>query len=144
RPRPGADQQSDVHAVERDVRVVADRDPVQQGEGAVVQLHGDTFGGADGGRDLQQAELDRGVRPEEGSARNPEEQAVADLTGRAGDGNFDRGGSHLPDASKAGAGRAGWAQAGAVPADGEAPSAPSMLAVRRSPVRAAYVAPARA
>jgi hypothetical protein len=98
-PRPGADQHRDVDAVEGCVGVVADRDPVQQGERAVVELHRHALGRTDRGRDLQQAELDRGVRPEHGSARDPVEQAVTDLAGSAGDGNF-HGRGHARDASK--------------------------------------------
>ncbi len=85
---PGADEQRDVGAVERRTRVVGDVDAAQQRERAVVELHRGALGGPHGRRDLQQAQLDRRVRAEQLTRGDAEEQRVADLAGRAGDGDI--------------------------------------------------------
>ena len=90
----GADEQRDVGAVEGDVRVVGDVDALQQREGAVVELHGGALGGLQRLGDLQQAQLDRHVRAEQLAGGDAEEQRVADLAGRAGDGDIDGSAGH--------------------------------------------------
>ncbi len=87
--RASTDQQRDVGAVERGAGIVGDVDAPQQRECAVVELHRGALGRLDRLRDLQQAELDRGVGPDELSGGDPEQQRVADLTGRTGDGHGD-------------------------------------------------------
>ena len=82
-------------AVEGLLRVVGDVDAAQQREGAVVELHRGALGGLDRVRDLEQAQLDLGVRAEHLAGGDPEEERVADLAGRAGDGDVDGGCSRL-------------------------------------------------
>ena len=86
--RPGTDQQGEVDAVEDRVRVGADLDTGERGERAVVELHHDALERLERGLDLEQPELDRAVGPEQRSARETEQQAVADLAGGAGDGDL--------------------------------------------------------
>ena len=76
------------------VCVVADLDLGERREGAVVELHDDALERLEGGRDLEQAQLDRGVGAEQGAARDAEEEAVADLACGAGDGDLDGGCAH--------------------------------------------------
>ena len=87
--RPGADQQPDVGAGEGLLRVVGDVDPLQQREGAVVELHRRALGGFDRLRDLQQAQLDRRVGTEHLAAGDAEQERIADLAGGAGNGDLD-------------------------------------------------------
>jgi hypothetical protein len=61
-----------------------DVDAGEQREGAVVELHRGSLGGLDGVGDLEQLQVHLGVRPEQLPARDPEQQRVADLAGRAG------------------------------------------------------------
>ena len=75
-------------------RVVADLDLGERREGAVVELHDDALESLEGGRDLEEAQLDRGVGAEQGAARDAEEEAVADLACGAGDGDLDGGCAH--------------------------------------------------
>ena len=63
--------------------------PGQGREGAVVELHHDALECLQRRLDLEQLELDRAIGAEQGAAREAEEQAVADLTGRAGDGHLE-------------------------------------------------------
>ena len=86
---PRADEQGDVHPVERLGRVVVDVDPGEQREGAVVELHRRALGGLDRLGDLQQGQVDRGVGPQQVSAGDPEQERVADLAGGARHCNFD-------------------------------------------------------
>ena len=61
------------------------------------------------GGDLQQAQLDRHVRAEQLAGGDAEEQGVADLAGRAGDGDVDGSAGHGVLRMTAGGGRpAGW------------------------------------
>src|SRR6202008_1681682 len=71
--RPGADQETDVAALERGLRVVEDVDLSQQRKGAVVELHRGALGRLDRVGDLQQAELDWRVRAEHLAAGGGEE-----------------------------------------------------------------------
>ena len=71
------------------VRVVADLDPGQRRERAVVELHHDALERLERRGDLQQLQLHRGVLAEQVAARDAEEQAVADLAGGTGDGDLD-------------------------------------------------------
>ena len=91
---PGADEQGEVDAVEDRVGVVADLHARERREGAVVELHDDALERLERRGDLEQAQLHRGVRPEQGTARDAEQEAVADLAGGAGDGDLDGGGAH--------------------------------------------------
>ena len=86
-PRARADQQGDVHPVERRRGVVGDVDPGEQRERAVVELHRRALGGLHRLRDLQQAQPDRGVRPQQLAGGDAEEQRVADLPSGPGDGH---------------------------------------------------------
>ena len=60
--RAGADEQGEVDAVEDRLGVVADLDLGQRREGAVVELHDDALERLERRGDLQQPQLDRGVR----------------------------------------------------------------------------------
>ena len=82
-----------VGTLEGGLGLVGLHDAVQQRERAVLELHGHALQGAEGGRDLEQLELDRGVRAEQVAVRDAEEEAVADLAGSAGDGHSS-GGCH--------------------------------------------------
>ena len=92
--RAGADEQGVVDAVEDLLGVVADLDLGQRRERAVVELHDDALERLECRGDLEQPQLDGGVRAEERTARDPEEEAVADLAGGAGDGDLDGGSAH--------------------------------------------------
>ena len=61
----------------------------EQRERAVLQLHHHALERLQGRGDLQQPELDRLIRAEQRTARDPEQQAVADLAGGTGDGDLD-------------------------------------------------------
>ena len=76
------------------VRVVADLDAGQRRERAVVELHHHALERLERRGDLEQPQLDRGVRAEQVPARDAEQQAVADLAGGAGDGDLDGGSAH--------------------------------------------------
>ena len=95
--RPGADEQRDVGAVERLGRVIGDVDAGEQRERAVVELHRGALGGLQRRGDLEQREPDRHIGAEQLPGRDAEEQRVTDLTGRAGDRDLDRGGSHAAE-----------------------------------------------
>ena len=84
------------------VGVVADLHAGQGRERAVVELHDDALEGLEGRRDLEQPELDRGVRAEQRAARDAEQEAVADLAGGAGDGDLDGRAAHGGTPSYAG------------------------------------------
>ena len=90
----GADEQREVRAVEDLVRLVADLDAGQRRERAVVELHHDALEGLEGRLDLEQLQLDGGVLAEQVPARDPEQQAVADLAGGTGHGHLDGGRAH--------------------------------------------------
>jgi hypothetical protein len=87
RARPRADEERDVRAVERLLGVVVDVDRLEQRERAVVELHRRPLGSLHGVGDLQQAELDLLVRAQDLPGRDAEQDGVADLAGRAGDGD---------------------------------------------------------
>ena len=89
-----ADQQGEVDAFEDLVRVVADLDTGQRGEGAVVELHDHALQCLQCGSDFQQSELDGSVPAEERATGDMEQQAVADLACGAGNGDFDRSSAH--------------------------------------------------
>src|SRR5262249_3597048 len=80
----GADEERVVDALEGLARVVAGLDAVDQREGAVHELHDDAVQRAERGRDLEHREHERLVGAEEVAAREAEDEAVTDLTGRAG------------------------------------------------------------
>ena len=90
RARPRADQQRHVHPVERGLLIVGDVDPRQQRERAVVELHRRALGRLHRVRDLQQREVNLRVGAEHLTARDPEQDRVADRAGRAR--NSDLGG----------------------------------------------------
>jgi len=92
RARLGADEQGDVDAVERLLGVVGHLDAGEQGEGAVVELHGHALDGLHGIRDLEQGEDDGLVGAEHVAGGDAKEQRVADLAGGAGDGDADGAG----------------------------------------------------
>ena len=68
--------------------------PASVRERAVVELHHDALERLQGRRDLEQPQLDRAVGTEQRTAREPEQQAVADLAGGAGDGDLDGCSAH--------------------------------------------------
>src|SRR5699024_6884154 len=80
----GADEKSDVGAVEGLVGIVGAGDAREQREGTVVELHRHPLEGTEGGGDLEQLQLHRGVGAEKGPAGDAEEQAVTDLAGGTG------------------------------------------------------------
>ena len=71
------------------VGVVEHVDAVEQLERAVLELQGGALGGLDGLRDLEQAQPDRGVLPQQLAGGDTEEQRVADLSGGSGDDDVD-------------------------------------------------------
>jgi len=87
-PRPGADEQRDVDAVEGPRRVVGDVDASEQRERTVVEFHRGALGGFERRGDLQQRQLHGGVRAEQLTRRDAEQQGVSVLAGGAGDGHF--------------------------------------------------------
>ena len=116
----GPDEQGVVDAVEDGPRVVTDLDLGESREGAVVELHDDALEGLEGGRDLEEPELDGGVGTEQCAARDAEQEAVADLACGAGDGDLHRGGdggsAHGVDPShRCGCGRSDAISAGGGP-----------------------------
>ena len=84
--------EGEIDAVEDRVGVVADLHAGERRERAVVELHDHTLEGLQRRRDLQQPQLDRTISAEERPARKSEQQAVADLSGGAGDGDLEGGG----------------------------------------------------
>ena len=65
--------------------IVVQIQPCQQRKGAVDQLHRDAVERAHRGRDLQQSQIDGLVGAEQLPGGDAKHEAVADLTGRAGD-----------------------------------------------------------
>lgn len=100
-PRPGTDEQRDIHPVERPYRVVIDLGTRQQWERTVVELHHHALGGAQGIGQFQQSQRDRRVMTEHRTGGDPEQRRVADLAGGAGDGDGDRGGGHADHPNRA-------------------------------------------
>ena len=88
RARARADEQRDVRAVERGLRVVEDVDAGQQRERAVEELERGALGRLDRLRDLEQVQVHRLVRAEQVPGGDAEQQRVADLAGGAGDGDL--------------------------------------------------------
>ena len=86
-----ADQQGPRGAVEGGLEVGGGHDVGQQGEGAVVDLHDHAVEDAEGRLDLEQAQDDGLVRPEQLARRDAEQEGVADLAGGAGDGDVEGG-----------------------------------------------------
>ena len=84
-PWPGPDQQRHVHAVEGLVRVVVDVDALQQRERAVVELHRRSLRRLDGIGDLEQRQVNGGVRTEQLTARDTKQEGVTDLACCSGD-----------------------------------------------------------
>ena len=77
----------DVGVAECHVRIVGAGDRIEQREGAVVELHLDTFERTEGRRDLKQLQRNGSIRAEHGARCNTEEEAVADLACSSGNGN---------------------------------------------------------
>ena len=92
RHRP--DEHGGIDALENGLGVVADDDIGQRRKGAVVELHHDTLEGAEGRGDLEQAQLDGCVRTQQGTARDAEEEAVADLASGSCDSDLHGCGAH--------------------------------------------------
>lgn len=63
---------------------------LEEGEGAVLQLHDNALHDFHHGRDVQEEELNGLVRAEHVPARQGVEQRVGDLAGRAGDAHAQR------------------------------------------------------
>jgi len=87
--RPRADEQRDVHPIERLRRIVEDVDRSQQTERAVGELERGALRGLDRLRNFEQPQRDRGVGAEQLTGCDPEQQRVSDLAGGAGDGHLD-------------------------------------------------------
>ena len=66
----------------------------EQRESTVVELHGDALERFHGGLDLEHAEDDRLVGAEHLARGDAEEERIADLPGRAGDGDLDGNPAH--------------------------------------------------
>ncbi len=92
--RFGTDEEAPVGVFEGDGRVAGNGDGFEEGEGAVVEFHGDAFEGLHGffEGDFKKLEGDGAVRPEHGTGGDAEEEGIGDLTGGTGDGNSDGGG----------------------------------------------------
>ena len=93
--RACANEKSQVGSVEDRSRVIPDFYTVEGGECAVVEFHHDAFKSLEGRGDFEQTQLHRSIGAEEGSARDAEKQAVADLAGGAGDDDLHRGNAHV-------------------------------------------------
>ena len=91
--RPGADQQREVDPVEHLLGVRADLDLGELRERAVVELHDDALERLFQAARSPAAAGGWAVRGES-AAREAEQQAVADLTGGAGDGDLQGGSAH--------------------------------------------------
>ena len=87
RARARADEQRDVHPVERRVAIGRHLDRAQQREGAVEQLERRALGGLDRVGDLEETQVDLLVRAEHLTRGDAEQEGVADLAGGAGDGD---------------------------------------------------------
>ena len=66
-------------------------DPLEQGIGAVFELHECAFGFVDHLRDVREAEVDLRLRAEHLAGGDARQQRVRDLAGRAGDDDLDHG-----------------------------------------------------
>ena len=87
--RDAADEQGPVHVAKAFVEIGRRGDAFEQRKGAIVQLHHDAFEGAEGGRNFNERQADRLVGTEHRPGGNAKKKRVSDLTGRAGDGDFD-------------------------------------------------------
>ena len=87
--RHRADEQRPVHAGETLVEIGRRDDPMQQREGAVLELHHHALERAERRRDFDQVQIDRLIRAEHRAGSDAEEERVTDLAGRSGDGDFD-------------------------------------------------------
>ena len=94
RPGARADEQRDSRAVERLAWVVVHVDRVEELERAVLELEGRALGGLHRVGDLEQPQAHRAPLAQQVAGRDAEQQRVADLAGRAGDRDVDRGLRH--------------------------------------------------
>ena len=83
----GAYQQGVVGILETGIRVVGADDARQQGKSAVFQFHSHAFQRFHCGSDIQQVQNDGLVVAEHGAGSDTEQQGVANLACRAGNGN---------------------------------------------------------
>src|SRR5205807_1286114 len=92
--RHATDEQGPIHIAKSVVEVRRRRDRFQQGKCAIVQLHGHALEGGERVRNFDERKRDRLIRPEHGAGGNSENERVTDLSGRAGNDDFD-GRSHV-------------------------------------------------
>ena len=85
--RSRADQHRDIAAVEGNLSVIAHLDIAQQREGAVLQFERSPLGGAHPLWDLEQPQPHGSVGSEHVARGDAEEECVADLAARSGDGD---------------------------------------------------------
>src|ERR1019366_5810312 len=85
--RAGTDEQRDVGPVEGVGGMIVEVEAGKQRKGAVDQLHGHALEGAHRLGDLEQAQIDGLLGTEKLSAGDAKDDAVADLSGCAGDGH---------------------------------------------------------
>ncbi len=85
----GADEQAPVGVLEADGGVGGLDDALEEGEGAVVEFHGDTFEGLQGFFEggFDELEDDGLVGAEHRAGGDAEEERVTDLAGGSGDGD---------------------------------------------------------
>jgi hypothetical protein len=89
--RARADQQRCLAILEGYFGVVGGDDLVERGEGAVIEFHHHTRELRQRRRDLEQVQVDRSIAAQHLSRGDAEGEGVADLAGRAGDGDIDCG-----------------------------------------------------
>jgi hypothetical protein len=94
RARTGSNQQADVGILESYIRVIRRKSSGEQWERAVVEFHDDALASLLRLREIKHLENDRLVFAEHFAGSDAEQQAVADLTGCAGDCNANWGFGH--------------------------------------------------
>jgi hypothetical protein len=87
RARARADEEPGVDVAEGGLRVVGDDDVLQQRERAILELHHDALHGLLGLGQVEKLERDGGVLAVDVAVGDAEQERVADLAGRAGDGD---------------------------------------------------------
>lgn len=110
----GTDEEGVVDVLEGLGLVSGGDDAAEEGEGAVVELHGDSSESVLGLREVEQVEDDGLVSSKHLSGSDSEEEGVRDLTGGSSDGDSDGGlgGSGGGEESSSGVGEGGLGERG--------------------------------
>ena len=89
--RPGADQQRGLTVLEGHARIVGGDDPVERGERAVIEFHHHAGELRQGGRDLQQVQVHRGIGTQHLARSDTKGECVTNLASGPRDSDIDCG-----------------------------------------------------